>query len=65
MVAKIDDQEFFKQKENWNNLEIPNTFGFQENPREKFISKLDQETGASLKFKVLNPDAKIWTLLAG
>ena len=65
MVAKIDDQEFFKQKENWNNVEIPNTFGFKENPRENYIAKLDQETWASLKFKVLNPDAKIWTLLAG
>lgn len=64
MVAKIDDQEFFKQKENWNNLEIPNTFGFKENEREKYISKLDQETWASLKFKVLNPEGKIWTLLA-
>ena len=64
MVAKIDDQEFFKKKENWHNLEIPNTFGFQENTRENYISKLDQETWASLKFKVLNPDAKIWTLLA-
>ena len=64
MVAKIDDQEFFKQKENWHNLELPNTFGFKENDREKYISKLDQETGASLKFKVLNSQAKIWTLLA-
>jgi hypothetical protein len=44
MVGKIDDQEFFKQKENWNNLELPNTFGFKENEREKYISKLDQET---------------------
>jgi hypothetical protein len=44
MVAKVDDQEFFKQKENWHNLEIPNTFGFKENEREKYISKLDQET---------------------
>lgn len=65
MVAKIDDQEFFKQKENWNNLEIPNTFGFEENIRENYIAKLDQETWASLKFKVLNPQAKIWTLLSG
>ena len=65
MVAKIDDQEYFKQKENWKNLEFPNTFGFIENPRENYISKLDQETWASLKFKVLNKDAKIWTLLAG
>ena len=65
MVAKIDDQEFFKQKDNWHNLEIPNSFGFQENEREKYISKLDQETWASLKMKILNPQAKIWTLLAG
>lgn len=65
MVAKIDDQEFFKQKHHWKDLEIPNTFGFNENPREEYIRKLDQETWASLKFKVLNKDAKIWTLLAG
>lgn len=65
MVAKVDDQEFFKQKENWHQLEIPNTFGFQENEREKYIRKLDQETWASLKMKILNPQAKIWTLLAG
>jgi hypothetical protein len=44
MVAKIDDQEFFKQKHHWKDLEIPNTFGFNENPREEYIRKLDQET---------------------
>jgi hypothetical protein len=44
MVAKIDDQEFFRQKNNWKDIEIPNTFGFQENPREGYIRKLDQET---------------------
>lgn len=65
MVAKIDDQEFFKQKNNWNNLEIPNSYGFQENEAEQYIKKLDQETGASLKMKILNPNARIWTLLAG
>ncbi|MCP4524217.1 MAG: ATPase [Candidatus Gracilibacteria bacterium] len=65
MVAKIDDQEYFQQKNNWKYLEVPNSFGFQENQNENFIRKLDQETGASLKFKVLNPQGKIWTLLAG
>ncbi len=64
MVAKIDDQEFFKQKNNWKDLEIPNTFWFKENLNEEYIRKLDQETGASLKFKVLNKNVKIWTLLA-
>ncbi len=64
MVAKIDDQEGFLQKNHWKDLEIPNTFGFKENKREAYIRELDSQTGASLKFKVLNPKAKIWTLLA-
>ncbi len=64
MVAKVDDQEGFLQKHHWKNLEIPNTFGFKENKREAYIRELDSQTGASLKFKVLNPKAKIWTLLA-
>ena len=40
MVAKVDDQEFFKQKENWHNLEIPNTFGFKENPKSDIFKAL-------------------------
>lgn len=65
MVAKIDDQEIFRQKKNWWDLEVPQTFGFSENKAEKYIKKLDSETWASLKLKILNPEAKIWTLLAG
>lgn len=64
MVAKVDDQEFFRQKDNWWELEFPNTFWFKENPREKYIRELDSQTWASLKFKVLNENAYIWTLLA-
>lgn len=65
MVAKIDDQEAFRQKQNWKDLEFPENFWFIENKAEKYIKKLDSETGASLKMKILNPEAKIWTLLAG
>lgn len=65
MVAKIDDQEIFRQKKNWWDLDFPQTFGFSENKAEKYIKKLDSETWASLKLKILNPEAKIWTLLAG
>jgi succinyl-CoA synthetase beta subunit len=65
MVAKVDDQEFFRQKHHWKDLEIPNYYGFSENAREAYIRELDQQTGASLKFKVLNENARIWTLLAG
>ncbi|MBS9775371.1 ATPase [Candidatus Gracilibacteria bacterium] len=65
MVAKLDDQEIFRQKQHWGDLVFPNTFGFKENEAERYIKKLDGETGASLKMKILNPNAKIWTLLAG
>lgn len=64
-VAKIDDQESYLQKPNWKNMEIPNSYGFQENAGERYIRELDSQTGASLKMKILNPDAKIWTLFAG
>ncbi|MCD5380611.1 hypothetical protein LR004_01675 [Candidatus Gracilibacteria bacterium] len=64
-VAKIDDYEAFRQKENWKSLEIPNNYGFNENKGERKIRELDATTGASLKMKILNPKAKIWTLLAG
>lgn len=65
MVAKIDDQEAFMQKQNWKDLEFPENFWFIENKAEKYIKKLDSETWASLKMKILNPEAEIWTLLAG
>ena len=65
MVAKIDDTEMFRQKENWWNLEFPSQFWFTESNEEKYIRELDSQTGASLKFKILNKNAKIWTLLAG
>jgi len=64
MVAKVDDTEFFRQKNNWKNLEFPDTFWFKETKEEKYIKELDNQTWASLKFKVLNKNAKIWTLLA-
>lgn len=64
-VAKIDDTEFFMQKNNWVDLEFPNSFGFHENAWERYIRDLDTQTGASLKMKILNPEARIWTLFAG
>ncbi len=64
-VAKIDDQEEYLQKEHWKDLEIPNNYGFTENAAERYIRELDSQTGASLKMKILNPNARIWTLFAG
>ncbi|MDA9129368.1 ATPase [Candidatus Gracilibacteria bacterium] len=64
-VAKVDDTEYYLQKNNWKNLEFPNSFGFTENAGEGYIRELDTQTGASLKLKILNPEARIWTLFAG
>lgn len=64
-VAKIDDCEHFLQKEHWALIEFPNNFGFQESAAERYIRELDMQTGASLKLKILNPNASIWTLFAG
>ena len=64
-VAKVDDQEEYLQKSHWKDLEIPNNYGFQENAAERYIKELDNQTGASLKMKILNPNAQIWTLFAG
>jgi len=64
MVCKIDDCCYYLQKENWQWIEFPNWFWYTETESEKQIEKLDRWTWASLKFKILNPDAKIWTLLS-
>lgn len=64
-VAKIDDCESYLQKDHWSNIEIPDSYGFSENTGEKYIRELDSQTGASLKLKILNPEARIWTLFAG
>lgn len=64
MVAKLDDTAFYLHTDTWKDVEFPNTFGFVENIREKYIKELDQKTWASLKLKFLNTNGKIWTLLS-
>lgn len=65
MVARVDDSEEFRQRKNWNWLIFPHPFGPEKTPWEKYIEKLDSETGASLKFRILNPDGRIWLLTSG
>lgn len=64
MVWKIDDSAHYLMKWKWDNLEIPTAWWFKESKSEKYIRELDEKTGASLKLKILNPEGKIWTLLA-
>ena len=65
MVARLDDSESFKQRSHWEWLIFPHPFGPSKTEGEKYIEKLDSETGASLKFRILNPDGRIWLLTSG
>ncbi|KAI9224090.1 hypothetical protein BC828DRAFT_344281, partial [Blastocladiella britannica] len=46
-------------------MEFPAPFGRQLTREEAYIAELDAKTGASLKLTVLNPEGKIWTMVAG
>lgn len=43
----------------------PAPFGRQLTKEEAYIQKLDGSTGASLKLTVLNPEGRVWTMVAG
>lgn len=46
-------------------MEFPAPFGREQRPEEAYVSELDAKTGASLKLTILNPEGRIWTLVAG
>ncbi|KAJ5584882.1 uncharacterized protein N7459_004682 [Penicillium hispanicum] len=46
-------------------MDFPAPFGRELSKEEKFISDMDAKTGASLKLTVLNPNGRVWTLVAG
>lgn len=46
-------------------MEFPAPFGRELTKEEAYIAELDAKTGASLKLTVLNPNGRIWTLVAG
>jgi ATP citrate (pro-S)-lyase len=43
----------------------PAPFGRDLTKEEAYIQKLDSSTGASLKLTVLNPEGRVWTMVAG
>lgn len=46
-------------------MEFPAPFGREMTKEEAYIADLDAKTGASLKLTVLNPQGRIWTMVAG
>jgi len=65
MRGELDDTAAFKNFKKWGNIEFPMPFGRVMSSTEKFIHGLDEKTSASLKFTVLNPKGRIWTMVAG
>ncbi|CAH9095506.1 unnamed protein product [Cuscuta europaea] len=65
MRGELDDTAAFKNFKKWGNIEFPMPFGRVMGANERFIHGLDEKTSASLKFTVLNPKGRIWTMVAG
>nr|AZI76137.1 ACL alpha2 [Vaccinium corymbosum] len=65
MRGELDDTATFKNFKRWGSIEFPMPFGRVMSPTESFIHGLDEKTSASLKFTVLNPKGRIWTMVAG
>ncbi|WOL03236.1 ATP-citrate synthase alpha chain protein 2 [Canna indica] len=65
MRGELDDTAAFKNFKKWGDIEFPLPFGRVLSSTEKFVHELDEKTSASLKFTVLNPKGRIWTMVAG
>ncbi len=66
LVARLDDTAGFLMRDAWGDIEFPTPFGMEDqSPAEKAISEADSKSGASLKLTVLNPQGRIWTMVAG
>jgi len=65
LVARVDDTAAFECVKVWGDLEFPSSFGQKLTKEEQFIRSVDEKTGASLKLTMLNPDGRIWNMVAG
>ncbi len=65
LAAKLDSTADFESAEKWGNIEFPAPFGRTLTKEEAYIEELDSQTGASLKLTVLNPEGRVWTMVAG
>jgi ATP citrate (pro-S)-lyase len=77
--VELDDTAAFRSAGKWaagaaddaannassSSIEFPLPFGRALTSAEKRIANLDEGTGASLKFTVLNPKGRVWLMVAG
>jgi ATP-citrate lyase beta-subunit len=64
-VAKLDDYASYQCAEKWGDIAFPASFGLQKGKEEQYVDELDERTGASLKLTLLNPNGRVWNLVAG
>jgi len=65
LAAKLDDTAEFVSGKKWGDITFPSPFGRMMTKEEAYIADLDSKTGASLKLTVLNPEGRVWTMVAG
>lgn len=65
LAAKLDNTAEFVSGQKWGEIDLPTPFGRMLSKEEAYIEELDSKTGASLKLTVLNPEGRIWTMVAG
>ena len=65
IVAKIDDTSLFETSEKLGKIEFPVPFGREYTKEEQYINELDEKSGSSMKLTILNPEGKVWTMVAG
>ncbi len=65
LAAKLDTTAEFESGKKWGEIEFPAPFGRTLTKEEAYIEDLDSKTGASLKLTVLNPEGRVWTMVAG
>ncbi len=65
MRGELDDTASFKNMKKWGDITFPHPFGRKLYPEEKMVKEMDEKTGASLKLTILNPQGRIWTMVAG
>lgn len=65
LAAKLDETAAFLVNKKWGPVDFPSPFGEIRYPEEEFIQQMDEKTGSSLKLTVINPNGRVWLMVAG
>lgn len=64
--VELDSYAGFKNSKVWGaDLEFPEPWGLEKTEEERIVQAMDDNTSASLKLTILNPNGRIWTMVAG